>query len=356
VTPEDLRFDNTFRTSTRREFELELEKAASRSHAARVGHMRCRQRKATRECSQAPAWTVRPEDKNLPTPTLYTGSSDPFTTFAIAADTRVVRALNFIRDQVLPAVYFNIVTLAIGGNPTHGYVTSMGLRASWNRTITSMHNGGTAWATLTTSLGVMALTTPDTRELYALALSLTSLRKSSCGWCPGDIPFVDHQLAAQLSHTFKASTYLDDDKAAILHGKVLRAVLVQGIQASVLDLFVLSPVALDDLEAALRYMRRLVLDYDWFASIATPFWSTIEELLPQPSASVHLATTTINHELRQFFILARWLNDYAENPVSQVSWARLEGEIPGGSIRYPGTKWICMMGFLLKMYFDLHEK
>jgi hypothetical protein len=103
-------------------------------------------------------------------------------------------------------------------------------------------------------------------------------------------------------------------------------------------------------------MRRLILDYDWFVSVAMPFWSTIEELLPQPSTSVHLATTIMNHELRQFFILARWLNDDAENPVSQVSWARLEGEIPGGFIWYPGTKWMCMMGSLLTMYFDLHEK
>jgi hypothetical protein len=164
MTPKELRFDNTFRTSTRHEFELE--RAASRSHAARVGHMR-RQGKATRECSQGPAWTVRPGDQNLPTPTLYKGSSDPFTTFVIAADPRVVRAFNFIRHQVLPTVYFNIVTLAIGGNPTHRHVTSMGLSASWNKTITSMHNEGTAWATLATPVGVMTLIIPDTRELRA---------------------------------------------------------------------------------------------------------------------------------------------------------------------------------------------
>jgi hypothetical protein len=81
--------------------------------------------------------------------------------------------------------------------------------------------------------------------------SLMSLRKSLCGWCPGDISFVDCRLVAQVSHMFKASTYLGDDKVTILYGNVLRAVLVQGIQAGVLDLFVLSPVALNDLEAAL---------------------------------------------------------------------------------------------------------
>ena len=299
-----------------------------------------------------------------PVSILNEGNSDPFNALAVNITPQINKAISFLRDTVVPSVYFTPFGERCDGRiadnlPPRGESSFPSNEfASWNREIIrlGLYDEATATSSTMMSLALMNLCEPETTtkdwtivmQMQTRAYKLTRQNLES--------NIADEtgrkQLVIQLYYLFRTDCILGNIAAAVQHGSALQYLLRDAnVEASQVLISILLEC---DTVIAMKNMQRTIFDVEiWIPSLFKTKWPSWEKLIPEiPAEYIGTIDPVIDKEpLLGLFRRSRRLLTIAESPRFKVKTHAAYTAL----VSYIWTRGIVDIGILINHYIDLAD-
>ena len=187
------------------------------------------------------------------------GNSDPFGTQAVAIDPQVNELITFFRDLVIPSIYHT---------GPDGWMTSKTANVHWQSAVRGLGDEGGALGFLARYAQVAAITHKDKRmATQALRYSFKSTsvlreRLEHSTVLAHKASPLSQQVYWQINMLWGTEILIRNFDAAVVHGKMLRALLEKQAKINQLDVTFLRYVLYNDSHLISSFMVRSVFDYD----------------------------------------------------------------------------------------------
>jgi hypothetical protein len=288
------------------------------------------------------------------------GCCDPFSSFPVAITPQVNQVLTFMREVYFPMVY-DRQKLLIQNDRKLPSIAGLGAHA-WETVVSHLSAEGIALACVASFLGNIAGLMGEPGKSNATRLAMAFSKRSSillrqslqASVQPDGSPF-PKAIVIQIYFLHRASITAEDRHLASIYGAMLSSAMTTSALAGTVDWGLLFPAGLDDIDGAVKFMRRTSFDYAWLARTCTDLWANAGRyLVPEPQIFNDLHWQVQCPILREAFLVSRSLNAYAEGALSRSD--QLTEVAPAKLIFFiTATQSVWATGTAMNLFFDLRD-